>query len=155
MGAGCRVSGDGGCGVITDFGDLRVWQLGMDLVEDIYRLTQDFPANEMYGLTNQMRRAAVSVPSNIAEGHARRHLGEYLHHISIAQGSLAELYTQSLIAERLVYAEDVPVRTVTDKIETLRRQLHALRNALSAKAELVKGSAELYAHDTEAGALDT
>jgi four helix bundle protein len=133
--------------LIADFGDLRVWQLGMDLVEDIYRLTTSFPSQELYGLTSQMRRAAVSVPSNIAEGHARRHLREYMHHVSIAQGSLAELHTQSLIAERLAYAERDSVKAVTDKIEALRRQLHALRNALSAKAGLVKEpDSELYAY---------
>lgn len=124
--------------MISDFGDLRIWQAGMDLVEDIYRLTQDFPSHEAYGLTSQMRRAAVSVPSNIAEGHARRHLGEYVHHISIAQGSLAELHTQALIAQRLGYSDQELAKNLVDRIESLRRQLHALRNALSTKAGAVK-----------------
>jgi four helix bundle protein len=73
---------------VSSFRDLRVWQAGMDLVEEVYRLTLSFPRHEIYGLTNQMRRAAVSIPSNIAEGHAREGTGEYLNHVSIAQGSL-------------------------------------------------------------------
>src|SRR4051794_28308447 len=76
---------------VTNFRDLRVWQAAMGLVTAVYQLTQTFPREETYGLAGQMRRAAVSVPSNIAEGHAREHLREYLHHLSIAQGSLAEL----------------------------------------------------------------
>ncbi len=74
---------------MNSFRDLRVWKAGIDLVEEVYQLTQQLPKFEIYGLTAQMRRAAVSVPSNIAEGHAREHLGEYLHYLSIAQGSLA------------------------------------------------------------------
>ena len=78
---------------IKSYRDLRVWQAGMDLVVRVYRLTQGFPTHELYGLTSQMRRAAVSIPSNIAEGHTRESSKEYLHHLSIAQGSLAELET--------------------------------------------------------------
>jgi four helix bundle protein len=78
---------------IRSFRDLRVWQVGMDLVEQIYLLTQTFPKYEMYGLAGQMQRAAVSIPSNIAEGQVREHLKEYLHHLSIARSSLAELET--------------------------------------------------------------
>ena len=84
---------------INNFRDLRVWQSGMELVVQVYRLTQSFPREEQYGLTSQMRRAAVSVPSNIAEGHARESSKEYLNHLSIVQGSLAELQTQIEIAE--------------------------------------------------------
>jgi four helix bundle protein len=91
---------------VNSFRDLRVWQAGMDLVETVYRLSESFPAKEMYGLTNQMRRCAVSIPSNIAEGHTREHSKEYLHHISIAQASLAELQTQLEIAARLKYLSD-------------------------------------------------
>ncbi len=69
---------------IKSFRDLRVWQAGMDLVEAIYRITQPFPAHEQYGLTSQMRRAAVSIPSNIAEGHTRQYTKEYLYHLSVA-----------------------------------------------------------------------
>src|SRR5579859_3903763 len=86
---------------ISSFRELRVWQAGMDLVEQIYRLTEMFPPKEIYGLVAQMRRAAVSIPSNIAEGHTREHSKEYLHHLSMAHASLAELQTQLEIAHRL------------------------------------------------------
>jgi len=86
---------------ITSFRDLRVWQLAMDLVELVYRLTRSFPRNEIYGLASQIQRAAVSVPSNIAEGHTREHTKEYLHHLSMSQASLAELETHLEIAIRL------------------------------------------------------
>jgi four helix bundle protein len=78
----------------------------MDLVEEIYRLTRQFPNEELYGLTSQLRRSAVSVPSNIAEGHCRNGRREYVHHLSIALGSLGEVETQILIARRLGYPND-------------------------------------------------
>jgi four helix bundle protein len=89
--------------MIKSYRELRVWQGAMSLVEQIYHATKDFPKEETFGLKGQMRRAAVSVPSNIAEGHAREHVKEYLHHISMAQASLAELETQLEIAKRLGY----------------------------------------------------
>ena len=115
---------------VNSFRDLRVWQAGMDLVETVYRLSDGFPAKEMYGLTNQMRRSAVSIPSNIAEGHTREHSKEYLHHISIAQASLAELQTQLEIAARLKYLSDEELSAAIDQAVSLSRQLYALRNAL-------------------------
>ena len=78
----------------------------MDLVELCYRLSRKFPQSEMYGLTNQIRRASVSVPANIAEGHGRRNLGEYIQHLSIANGSLKEVETHILIAGRLNYIQN-------------------------------------------------
>lgn len=75
----------------------------MDLVVEIYKATELFPAHERYGLTSQLRRAAVSIPSNIAEGHGRKHLGDYLHQLSVANGSLMEAETQILISGRLGY----------------------------------------------------
>lgn len=69
---------------VNGFRDLRVWQVGMDLVQAIYQITQAFPSYEMYGLVNQMRRASISIPSNIAEGHTREYTKEYLYHLSIA-----------------------------------------------------------------------
>jgi four helix bundle protein len=115
---------------INSFRDLRVWQAGMDLVVAIYRLTRAFPSEEQYGLSSQMRRAAVSIPSNIAEGHARDGTGEYLHHVSVAQGSLAELQTQLEIAGRLGYIPPETSGPILDETAALSRQLHALRNAL-------------------------
>lgn len=115
------------------FRELRVWQSGMDLVEAIYRITQAFPNHEQYGLTSQLRRAAVSIPSNIAEGHSRQHLGEYLHHLSFARGSLAEVETQLEIAIRLGYGSFEQVQPILDHVASLSRQLAALRKALSSK----------------------
>ena len=89
--------------VVNGYRDLLVWGRAMDLVVETYRLTEAFPREEKYGLVQQLRRAAVSVPSNIAEGHGRDHLGDYLHHLSIANGSLMEVETQVLIAGRMAY----------------------------------------------------
>jgi four helix bundle protein len=118
---------------IKDFRDLRVWQAGMDLVETVYRLTQSFPQQEVYGLTNQMRRAAVSVPSNIAEGHAREHTKEYLHFLAIAQASLAELATQLEISARLGYITPEQFANGQQVMVSLTRQLYALRKTLRQK----------------------
>jgi four helix bundle protein len=116
------------------FRDLRVWKDGMDLVEQVYRLTGGFPKQELYGLANQSRRAVVSVPSNIAEGQARLHLKEYLHFISTAKGSLAEVQTQLEIAARLEYITLRQLEEVLDKADRISKQLYALRNALVQRA---------------------
>lgn len=113
------------------FRDLRVWQQAMELVEQIYRVSEGFPPRESYGLTNQLRRAAVSVPSNIAEGHTRQHIKEYLNHLSMAQASLAELETQLEIAFRLKYISAEPFQTLLNQVMSLRKQLYALRNSLT------------------------
>jgi four helix bundle protein len=116
--------------VIKSFRDLRVWQAAMDLVEQIYGLTKSFPKSELYGLTSQIQRSAVSVPSNIAEGHTREHTKEYLHHLSMAQASLAELETQLEISARLKYITSEQLAQVLERIRALGRQLYALRNSL-------------------------
>ena len=121
---------------IHSFRDLRVWQAGMELVQRIYQVTQAMPPSEIYGLTNQMRRAAVSIPSNIAEGHTREHTKEYLHHLSIAQASLAELQTQLEIAERLLYLPHDQVSPILEQCIALSRQLYALRNSIQQKGLL-------------------
>jgi four helix bundle protein len=116
---------------MKSFRELRVWQLAMDLVERIYRHTQTFPKDELYGLTSQIRRAVISIPSNIAEGHTRQHIKEYLHHLSIAQASLAEVETQFEIATRLKYASAEELQSLLSEINSLGRQLYALRNSLA------------------------
>jgi four helix bundle protein len=90
-------------GPIRTYRDLIVWQDSMDLVVTIYRITATFPKEERYSLVDQLRRAAVSVPSNIAEGHGRSRTGDYLRHLSVAVGSLSEVETQVQIARRLEY----------------------------------------------------
>ncbi len=119
----------------SSFRDLRVWQAGIDLVESVYRVTQAFPKHELYGLASQMQRAAVSVPSNIAEGHTRAHNKEYLHHVSIAQASLAELQTQLEIAMRLDYCSREQYDHLFGQAASVSRQLYALRNALMKRSD--------------------
>lgn len=89
---------------LKSYRDLEVWQKAMDLVEEVYRIAERFPSHEKYGLTGQLQRAAVSIPANIAEGYARMHRKEYLHHLSIARGSLAEVETHLALAVRLGFA---------------------------------------------------
>ena len=87
----------------TDYKDLIVWQKAIDLATWIYSLTSRFPKEELYGIVSQMRRAAVSIPSNIAEGQSRQHKSEFIQFLSIAKGSLSELETQLIISGRLKY----------------------------------------------------
>ena len=88
---------------VKSYRDLEVWKKGMDLVVMCYKTTKEFPKSEIYGLASQLRRAAVSIPANIAEGHERQHSKEFLQHLSIAYGSLGEMETLVQIAERLKY----------------------------------------------------
>jgi four helix bundle protein len=90
---------------IRDYRDLTVWQRAMELVVECYSATRHFPNNEIYGLSSQLQRAAVSVPSNIAEGNGRT-IGDYLRHLSIANGSLMELETHVRVARRLDYLNE-------------------------------------------------
>jgi four helix bundle protein len=113
---------------------LQVWQDAMDLVEAIYRISADFPDSERFGLTSQLRRAAISIPSNIAEGAARRSTPEYLRFLSVARGSLSELDTQLQIAERLTYVSDTQNATelanrVFAKLNALIRSIQTKRSA--------------------------
>ena len=116
---------------VSHFRELHVWQRGMDLVETVYRVSAAFPKSELYGLTGQVRRAAVSVPSNIAEGHTRASTKEYLNHVSMAQASLAEVETQMEIASRLGYLASTELSLVLEQAAVLGKQLYALRNALA------------------------
>jgi len=117
--------------VIASYRDLRVWQSGMELVRSVYRATAGFPKSELFGLTSQMRRAAVSIPSNIAEGHTRAYTREYLQHVVIAHGSIAELITQIEIAADLGYIESSDAVQLSAQADALSRQLNALRTALA------------------------
>ena len=88
---------------INDYKDLLVWQKGIEIVDKVYIVTSVFPKNELFGLTSQMRRCAVSIPSNIAEGFGRRYTNEYIRFLYIALGSCAELETQIIISQRRKY----------------------------------------------------
>jgi four helix bundle protein len=106
----------------------------MDVALAVYRASDSFPKSEVYGLTAQVRRAVISVPSNIAEGHSRESTKEYLKHLSIAQGSLAEVETQLELAVRLKYLEAEEVHDVLQQCVVLGKQLYKLRDALSSRA---------------------
>ena len=121
----------GGRAAIKSFRDLRVWQAAIDLVEQIYLLTREFPKHEIYGLASQMQRAAVSIPSNIAEGQTRGYTREYVHHLSIACSSLAELETQLEIALRLKYYSVGQHNELMKQTDLLGKQLSTLRSSLS------------------------
>ena len=118
---------------LDSYRDLKVWQLGMRLAKDVYLLTRGFPKHEVYGLSSQVLRSVVSIPANIAEGHARGSTKELLHHVSIAQGSLAETETHLLLAESLEYAPHDQIAPLLEKCTEERKMLSGLRNSLDAK----------------------
>jgi four helix bundle protein len=113
--------------------DLQAWQFAIQLVKDVYALTSSFPTSETYGLTNQMRRAAVSVPSNIAEGAARNSAKEFLHFLGMARGSLSELDTQLVIAREIGYAQETPAleKQIDDVFGLLNGLINSIKNSTS------------------------
>ena len=116
---------------INSYKDLIVWQKAMDLAEEVYRLSRAFPKEELYGLTSQLRRAVVSVPSNIAEGQARQSTAEFLNFLSIAQGSLAEVDTQQLLAQRFAYLTPQGATQAAGLIVEISKMLASLRGKLA------------------------
>ena len=114
-----------------DHKEMDVWKKAMDLVETIYRMSSSFPKEEVYGLTSQIRRAAVSIPSNIAEGSARKSDKEFIQFISIALGSLSEVETQYQLAIRLKFTDDLS--DLNDLIKSVRKLLIGTRNYLIKK----------------------
>ncbi len=118
----------------SSFRDLRVWQEAMKLAADVYRNTAGFPRHELYGLSQQIRRAAVSVPSNIAEGKGHRSDREFSHFLFHARGSLLELQTQLLIAEELQYLSREETQQLLAGAEGVGRALSGLINSLRDKA---------------------
>lgn len=118
---------------IRSYRDLRVWQKAMDLAETSYALMKRLPTNERYGLVAQTQRAAVSVPANLAEGHGRRHLGDKLHHISIANGSLKELETLLLLSQRLGHLTPKDIEPALHLADEVGKMLTVLRQRLDAR----------------------
>lgn len=110
--------------------DLSVWKKSIDLCVCVYELCADFPKNELYGITDQMKRASVSIPSNIAEGQARQHSKEFLQFLSVANGSLAELDTQRIVAERLGFLSCDKSSDLEHRITEVRKMLYALSRSL-------------------------
>lgn len=115
---------------IKSYRDLLVWQKAMDLVTESYMLSAKLPKTEIYGLASQIQRAAVSIPANVAEGHGRDHLGDYLHHLSIANGSLMELETHLLLCARLSYIPPKEIEGFLERTGEVSRMLSGLTRSL-------------------------
>jgi four helix bundle protein len=120
---------------ITGFKDLIAWQKSMDLVESVYRLSAEFPAVERFGLTSQLRRAAVSIPANIAEGYGRTTRVEYVRFLDIARGSANEVETQLLIAVRLLFTPRAEAQRALDLCLEVQRILVGLVASLEASSK--------------------
>ena len=120
-------------GKVSSYRDLVVWRKGIDLVKSIYLISGHFPADERFGLTTQIRRAAVSIPSNIAEGQARHTTGEFIHSVSHSEGSLAEVDTQLVIAIELGYCKKSDVEPAAALVTEMQKMLTALRRKLQDK----------------------
>jgi four helix bundle protein len=110
--------------------DLNVWKLSIELVKDIYHVTAKYPPVEIYGLTNQLRRAAISIPSNIAEGQGRNSFKEFKQFIAIALGSSAELETQLIISHEIGYLNREDFSKLSASLDNIRKMLKALANSL-------------------------
>ena len=126
-------------GEIRSYRDLEVWQQSMDLVERCYKVSSAFPRSEEFGLRAQLRRSAVSIPSNIAEGHGRSTTGDYCRHVLIAHESLMELETQIQIAGRLGYLDATALADLTQRTEELGLKLNTLGKRL--RERTAKGAA--------------
>jgi four helix bundle protein len=118
-----------------NYRDLVAWQKAMDLAELVYHVTAGYPKHELYGLSSQNRAAAISVPSNIAEGQGRRSRREFLHHLSIAHGSLREVETQVLLARRLGYLKEEQTGRLMELAGEVGRLLNGLYNSLANERE--------------------
>src|SRR5689334_19802516 len=115
------------------FRNLIVWQQGMALVEDCYRVTARFPQSELYGLTSQVRRAAVSIPANVAEGHSRRETKPYRHYVSLAIGSHGELETYFELSTRLGFLTQADKNRLMSQCDSIGRLLSGLHRSLKQK----------------------
>jgi len=115
---------------IQSYRDLKVWQTAMDIAENCYKLTRQFPRDELYGMTSQVRRSAASVAANIAEGHGRNSRGEYIQFLRVAQGSLKELETHLILAARVGLIRNDLIAQVLEQTEGLGKMLRALIRSL-------------------------
>lgn len=109
----------------TKLENLYIWNRSVELAQKVHTITKTFPKDELYGLVNQLRRAAVSIPSNIAEGSQRTSAKEFAHFILIAKGSLAEVQTQILLSRKYEYIDEVMWKAVREEIDELHRMLHS------------------------------
>ncbi len=115
------------------FRDLEVWKVAMDLAEECYKATKRFPKEEMFGMTSQIRRAAASIPANIAEGQGRRSTKEFLNFLSIARGSLMEVQTHLLLAQRVGLVSAADLGPLLARCERISQMLSRLRQSLERK----------------------
>jgi four helix bundle protein len=116
---------------MAGYRDLKVWQAAMQLATEIYRLSAEFPKHETYGLASQIQRSAVSIPSNIGEGHGRNSNKEFYHFLGVALGSLAELETQLLLARRLGYLTEELINPVLQVSDETAKMLKGLQKSLT------------------------
>jgi len=121
--------------MLRNYRDLEVWQKSYALALDVYRLTSEFPKREVYGMVSQLTRAAVSIPSNIAEGYSRGHTADYVRFLYIARGSLAEIDTQLMLSRDLGYIEAEVCLRILKRYEHLERMLSALIRGLKEKQD--------------------
>jgi len=115
---------------VQSYRDLKVWRASLTLVEEIYHLTSTFPKNELFSLTQQLRRASISIPSNIAEGHSRRSTRDFLRFLHFAGGSLAEVHTHLLLANRLQYSGISETDALLRNVDELGKMLRGLQQSL-------------------------
>ena len=115
--------------------DLRIWQHSIDFVLMLYKVTETFPATESFGLVSQMRRAAVSIPSNIAEGYARGNEREILHFLHISSGSISELDTQLMLSNKLCYINNEQYALLSDDLTYIWKQMNALISSIKRKLD--------------------
>lgn len=134
---------------VVTYEDLVVWQKAMALVTDVYKITDGFPKKEQYRLTDQLCRAVVSVPSNIAEGSARRSTKDYIRFVNIAYSSLMECETQIRIAEQLNYIDEVSAARLIMQTKEIGRMANALLTSLKAKLNMTSTSTEYRIPNTE------
>ena len=122
---------EGGIGMaVQSYRDLEVWQMAIDLAEQCYRATKCFPKDELFGLTSQIRRAAASIPANIAEGQGRESTKDFLRFISIARGSLMEVETHLILSRRIGLMDQAALESLMTKSDRISRMLAGLRKAL-------------------------
>lgn len=112
---------------MQNYRDLKVWQKAMDLAEMVHQTTQAFPKEQQYVLVSQIQRAAISVPSNIAEGRGRHSEKDFYYHLNVAQGSLSELETQLMLAQRFRYMDEIKLKSLLGLSEEVMKMLHGLK----------------------------
>ena len=115
---------------IENYKDLIVWQKSMEVALQVYKLTEKFPKSESFGSVNQMRRSAFSIPSNIAEGWARKSSGNYLQFLSVASGSASELETQLILTQKLGYGDSASYKRILDLLLEVQKMLNSLRSKI-------------------------